>query len=165
MEYLYEYLNIMVFLSNYSKTADVLVMFSIVGVISSIIIFTMFIKIIVVNYIFDKLIKKKELTTHQDKNIEDNGIEIKFQVIDEQKVWVHFIYTYDYCSGLSIYEYLFEKAKTYYPDLKKVDIAQSGVVNDVLPSLNGHAFISFISPYNEDLPKEATYLSSIVIFK
>lgn len=61
MEYLYEYLNIMVFLSNYSKTADVLVMFSIVGVIYILIVFTMFIKIIVVNYIFDKLIKKKEL--------------------------------------------------------------------------------------------------------
>lgn len=165
MEYLYEYLNIMVFLSNYSKTADVLVMFSIVGVIYILIVFTMFIKIIVVNYIFDKLIKKKELITHQDKNIKDNGVEIKFQVIDKQTIWVHFIYTYDYCSGLSVYEYLFEKAKTYYPDLKKVDIAQLGVVNGVSSSLNGYAFISFIRPYNEDLPHEATELLYTFILK
>lgn len=46
MNYLNEYLNIMVFLSNYSKTADIIVMFSVIGVVSTIVVFTISIKIL-----------------------------------------------------------------------------------------------------------------------
>lgn len=46
MNYLNEYLNTMVFLSNYSTTADILVMFSIVGMVYIVIVFTMSVKVL-----------------------------------------------------------------------------------------------------------------------